>query len=369
MQEVPPTGCSRATDSGGYVEPVWWHPMVPIAMGKQDFATLATWVSNPVNLPFATAWGLSVVHAQQNSVDVGYTPTGPAGTPSYWSTIPGSNGKVLLVNSISGSFCVNSTTGQVQQGPSCSAGFNRYGTDTPGLRTRFVDWGLVSDDLSRPTPQTFFQKPTCTTCNAGGPNGLQDGIRVIPLPPQLDVLSRACMQNVNPGTNVFDRTRTTGPNLLTCNPPITQVNSSTVTFSGTKANPEALVIDNGGCPNSTCGPQGPDVQITGSLPGTDTLRCDTTNWDNYNWGFVLATGNITIMNKLVLTGFIYSGGTVTSNDTTLIRGSVTNSPGQNNHFNPAASIGFCPGDNTLVLSNVLFTFTAASWQDVPLNKP
>ncbi len=357
MVEVPPTPCpgGRAV-VGGYTLPVWWHPMTPVGMTSTDFAAAATWIN--ANPGLAASYGLSLAHAQQNAVDVAYSPV--SYTPSYWSTIPGAMGKVLLVNAQQ-PFCVKASTGQVVL-PSpagslgCPAGFTAYGSTTAGQPTRFLDWGLVQDDLTRATAQTFYQAPTCATCNAGGPNGYQNGVRYIPLPPSIDVLARACMQNVNPGTNVFDRVNTR----ISCPPPTQTISTTNVTFTGTKSSPEALIIDNAGQPA---------VSISGSLPGTDSLRCSNTNFDNYNWGYILSTGDVSISNKLVLTGFIYALGTVTSSDTTLIRGSVTTPTGNRNVVNLLASTGFCPGQATLVLSPVLFNYSTTSWQDVPANTP
>lgn len=359
MTEVAPTPCpgGRAV-VGGYTLPVWWHPMTPIGMTSTDFTAAATWINaNPAT---AASYGLSVARAQQNAVDVAYSPVNY--TPSYWSTIPGSMGKVLLVNAQQ-PFCVNASTGQVQlPNPpvtgTCGAGFTFYGSSTSGQPTRFLDWNLVQDDLTRATASTFYQAPTCATCNAGAPNGYQNGLRYIPLPPTLDVLKRACMQNVSPGTNVFDQVNTADG--ISCPPPTQTISTTNVTFTGTKSSPEALIIDNAG--KSA-------VNISGSLPGTDSLRCSNTNFDNYNWGYILSTGDINVTNKLVLTGFIYALGTVTSSDTTLIRGSVTTPSGNRNVVNLLASTGFCPGSATLVLSPVLFNYSTTSWQDLPANTP
>jgi len=360
--EVAPTPCpgGRAV-VGGYTLPFHWHPMTPIGMTSGDFTRLITWINaNPAT---AATYQLATVQAAQNGVGVTYAPAG-AYLPSYWSSIPTTNTKVMLVTA-GQPFCVNPGTGAVTQ-PSpaitgtCAGGTNYYGNQLSGTAhaTRFLDWGLVTDDLGRGTAQTFFQPWNCSTCKSGGPDGYQNGIRYIPIPPVIDILGHACTRNVPTGTNVFDKVNA-ADGIFCSNPPTQTISTTNVTFTGTKTNPESLVIDNAGMGT---------VQLSGSLPGTDTMNCSNTNFDNYNWGMILATGDISIPNKFVFTGIIYTSGTVTSTDTTLIHGSIHSAQGSRSVVNVLASTGFCPGSPALVLSPVFFNFTTVSWQDVPLNK-
>ena len=156
-----------------------------------------------------------VAHAQQNALDVPYFPAGTY-IPSYWSgagSIPLSANKVLLINAQL-PFCVaapGNPAKDVKQGTygtACPAGYNPpganpYGPPAAGQADRYLDWGLVQDDLSRTAPQTFFQAPACTAPCANPGN--QNGVRYVPNVPLIDVLGRACQQNFNPGLNVFDK--------------------------------------------------------------------------------------------------------------------------------------------------------------------
>ncbi len=365
--EVAPTPCpggGRAIGSGGDAIPVNWHPMTPIGMTSADFNTA---VSQCYTGGCLTGT-VTIVAAQQNGVNVTYTPN-PAGTyiPAYWSApaTSATNGKVVLAKA-TGPFCVNAAANSVQApgvGGSCAGGYTYYGVT--GSTTRFLDWGLVTDDLSRSIAQTFFQPPTCTSCNGGGANGLQNGIRYVALLPTISVTGHACTQNEAPGTNVFDKVNS-GDGITCTSPPTTTISSTNVTFSGTKSSQEALVIDNANFGT---------VSLSGSLGGNNTLNCGNTNFDNYNWGLILATGDIDLQANFVFTGLIYTPGNITSHGNVLIRGGVFSPSvaGTSPSVNQVDSLGtanFCASSqNTLPLSPLFFSFSTVSWQDRPLNQP
>ncbi len=359
--EVAPTPCPGGRLSvGGYTLPQNWHPNTPVGMSSADFTTAATWINaNPVQ---ASTYGLSLAHAQQNAVDVTYTQA--AYTPSYWPTIPGSTNRVLLVNTQI-PFCVaipSNPSKDVKQpiplyNGSCPAGYNPYGPPAAGQANRYLDWGLVQDDLTRPAPQTFFQAPSCTAPCANPGN--QNGVRYIPWVPQINVLARACLQNVNPGFNVFDRMNLTGP---TCsNPPITTINSASVTFSGTKSNPEGLVIDNAGQPQ---------VSISPSIAGPGNC---SSNFDNYNWGIILATGDLSFTGNTVFSGFIYTTGSIFTAGTVVFSGGLyaySINPTQVNQVDSLGTFSICAGSAAALPQSPLFyNFTVISWTDVPANQP
>jgi len=361
LTEVTPTPCPGGrTMSAGNLLLYNWHPMAPIGMSAADFNAVVTAATRPA--------GISFVQATQNAVGVTYTPAGTY-TPPYWSSVPSTNGKVMLITATQ-PFCVNSTTGSVTLPipaitGACSLGNNYYGSQSGGApqTTRFLDWGLVQDDTTRPTAQTFFQPATCTTCLAGGPNGLQNGILYIPLTPPINVLGLACAQNVNPGTSVFDELNAGGPSCA--NPPTQTISSTSVTFTGTKSNPEGLVIDNAGMGA---------VSISGSLPGNGGT-CSSINFDNYNVGMILATGDLTVANNLVLKGFIYTPGQVTLNGTTAFSGGILSPfapkatpPTTSTTTNFSSATTAC-GNSLGFLSPLIFNFQGVSWQDRPMSKP
>ena len=225
--EVAPTPCPGA--GGRNNMPYNFHPLTPIAMPQNDFTTV---LSNAAILPP----GVSIQFAKQNGVQVAY-----ATPPSYPSAY---KNDVMLINSTA-QFCVNSATNVVTlassgscPGPLAPTGpWGLYGSSTN--RTRFVDWGLITADTTSGQATTFFQPPMCT---APCPNpGLQNGVRYIPLPLNIDVQSKACNVNVNPGTNVVDNTSGVA---LSCGAGITVINQTSVSFTGTKSNPESLIILN-----------------------------------------------------------------------------------------------------------------------------
>jgi len=337
--------------------PVNWHPMVPIGMSSADFTTV-------VQTPAATlaALGMSGVPATQGGVGVTYAPA--TYTPAYWASVPWTNGKVVLVTATQ-PFCV-SPGGVSLPVPaitgSCTSGIY-YGNETGGTPhpTRFVDWGLVTDDLNRGigvAATRFFQAPLgCATCGGGNLNG----IRYVPLLPSIDVLQKACVQNEFPGTNIFDNV--TGGPTVCANPPTTTITSTNVTFSGTRDNPEALVIDNAGMGL---------VTITGSL-GTGGETCEA-NFNTFNWGMILATGDITLQGNLIFSGFIYTPGKIYTSGTVVAQGGIfsNNVQGSGATFDQLDGTGtvkYCSSNiASLPLTPVFFTFRTISWQDVPLNR-
>ncbi len=367
--EVAPTPCptGRALDTtSSYSLPVNWHPTTPVGMNSSDFTAIVTASSLPV--------GLSVVTATQNNVNVTYTSAGTY-TPTYWS---GSPGPVRLIVATA-PFCLNPSTHAIQivtpVTGTCSPSWTYYGNQVSGTAytTRYFDWGLVTDDLSRSTAQTFFQPPSCTTCNGGNPNGRLNGIRYVPMVPTLwggagqpTFAQFACAQNVPPpGTNVFDQVN--AGDGITCALPTSLINTTNGTFSGTKSAPESLVIDNAGFSQ---------VQLNGSIAGNSTLTCSNTNFDNYNWGIIMATGDIDLQANFVFTGFIYTPGNVTSHGTVLVRGGIFSSnsgssTGQVNQVDSLGTVNFCGGSNTVPLSPLFYTFSpvAGTWQDRPLGQP
>lgn len=355
--EVAPTACTgqggRAVDGRGNTIPVNWHPDTPLGMSQSDFTAIVNQC-----YPACGPMGITVYAATQNTIGVTYTPV--SYTPSYWSRT--GNNTVMVVNATS-PFCVNGGgTVVAPSGGTCGSG-RYYAPNTSSAKPmRYVDWGLVSDDLTRGSATTFFQPPLCTApC---GDAGYQNGIRYIPLLPSINVTSLACQQNVNPGTNVFDRVNTGDG--ISCASPISTINSTNVTFSGTKTNPESLVIDNAGSGV---------VHINGSIAGNSTLTCSNTNFDNYNFGIIFATGDVDIAANTVFTGFIYTPGNVFSHGTVVIQGGVfsSNDPSsgaQVNQVDDLGTVNFCGGSSTQVLINPQFyTFTVVSWQDRPAGQP
>ncbi len=365
--EVAPTPCAR-TVSGGFPAPFNWHPMTPVGMTSADFNTVVTQCP-PTTNPCTAALGITVSQATQSATGVTYTPKGTY-TPSYWTTIPTTNTQVLLATA-SQPFCVRSSpVSVVLPSPpvtgTCPAGYNRYTNyNDPEITTalagipqyvRFVDWGLVQDDLSSGTAATFFQAPTCSTCNGGGPNGYQNGIRYIPILPTVNVLGQACTVNVTPGTNVFDKVISSAIN---CSPPISQITATSVTFTGTQSNPESLVVDNFGSSA---------VTISGSLPGSGTETCSTTNWNNYNWGMILTTGDLTLAAGFVFTGFIYAGGNILiPGGTVVVHGGMFSGGKGINDF--PATVHICGGPVPTLDSPVFVKFQQLTWQDRPANMP
>ncbi len=369
VTEVAPTACGSdggRSGSGSNSLPPHWHPMVPAGMSSTDFTAFIVWIT--ANPGPAAADGLAVVQATQGGTGVIYTPAG-AYTPSYWSSTPSTNGKVMLVTA-SQPVCVKALTTSVQL-PSpaitgaCPAGYNYYGNQASGTANavRFLDWGLVSDDLGRSTATKFFQPPTCTACNSGGPNGNQNGIRYMPLLPTINVTGLACLQNINPGINVFDNA-INDPAITCTNPPTVTHTGISENFTGTKTNPEFLVIDNGP-------PGGTSVSISGS--GTGGANC-TSNPDSYSWGVILATGDLSFTGNTIFTGFIYTPGTISSAGTVVFRGGVyaANTIGTTAPPNSISSTGnakYCAGSlSSLPLNSQFFTFSTSSWQDRPLNQ-
>jgi hypothetical protein len=216
----------------------------------------------------------------------------------------------------------------------------------------------VSDDINRGTAQTFFG------------TGNQNGIRYVPVYTDLNVLSYACQQNMNPGTNVYDNLNG-GP--ACSNPAVTTISSTNVTFSGTQSNPEGLVID-----NRTGGSQ--VVTITGSVAGpTSGTSCATPTFSTGNWGVILATGDLAINSNLEFSGFIYAQGNITTTSGSQhvwLQGGIMSqmtAPPQNAGImdlnNRSSFIGLCGGLPPTLGSPIFSTYAPLTWVDVPLNQP
>jgi hypothetical protein len=348
--EVAPTACSgkggRVSVSGKTL-PVNWHPMTPVAISSADFTTL---MSNCYSGGCA-ALGVTVVQATQSGTGVTYTPV--SYTPSYWS-FSGANGKVLLAVATQ-PVCVNSSANQVTA-PPCGSGSAYYGSS--GTTTRFLDSGLIQDDATRGSALTFFQAPSCTAPCANAGN--QNGVRYVPLIPQINVLGLACNQNVNPGTNAFYDT--TGDGKTCANPPTV---AGSTTFSGTKSNPEFLVIDNGA-------PGGTPTQIFGSIASGNT-GCST-SFNNYNWGVIMATGDIDLQAGFKFSGYIYTPGNVFSHGNVAVQGGIfsSNAPSsgaQVNEVDDLGTINFCGGEGVQFINSQFATFSTLTWEDRPLGQP
>lgn len=355
--EVAPTACTgqgnRSIDGHGHTIPVNWHPGTPLGMSTTDFTSIVNHC-----YPSCASLGVSVTQATQSGTAVTYSPV--SYTPSYWSTT--GTGKVMLVVATS-PFCVTNGGNVVApSGGTCGTG-HYYAPGTSGTQPmRYLDWGLVADDLTRGSSQTFFESPQCAAPCANA--GYQNGVRYIPLLPSINVTSLACAQNVNPGTNVFDQVNTGDG--ISCASPVSTINTTNVSFSGTQSSPESLVIDNAG--------QG-TVHINGSVNGNSTLNCSNTNFANYNFGVIFATGDVDIAANTVFTGFIYTPGNVFSHGNVVIQGGVfsSNDPAsgaQVNQVDDLGTVNFCGGSSTQVMVNPQFyTFTVVSWQDRPLGQP
>ncbi len=351
-KEVAPTACAgqggRAQDGSGNTMPVNWHPMVPVAMSSTDFTT----VMNNCYPAGCVAGTVTVAQASQSGTGVTYTPV--SYTPSYWS-LAGANGKVLLTIATQ-PFCVNSSANTVTA-PPCSGSGKYYGQTS--ATTRYLDWGLVSDDTTRGSAQTFFQSPSCTAPCANAGN--QNGIRYVPLIPPINALAIACQENIYPGINAFYNT--SGDGKTCANPPTV---AGSTTFSGTKANPEFLVIDNGA-------PGGTPTKIFGSINSGNT-GCST-SFDNYNWGVIVATGDLDLQANLKFSGFIYTPGNVFSHGNVAVQGGIfsVNDPGsaqQVNQLDDLGTVNFCGGSATNVSLNPQFyNFSTVTWQDRPAGQP
>jgi hypothetical protein len=298
-------------------------------------------------------------------------------TPTYWTTVPSTNTKVMVLAAVN-PICVNAGAGTVvlasTTSPYCAAGGHYYGyngnvngsnegssDDTGAFPTRFLDWGLISDDINKGTPQTFFG------------TGYQNGIHYVPLYSPINISAWACNQTMNPGTNVFDNVN--GAAIVCPNPPTTTINSTAVTFSGTQASPESLVIS-----NNTGGSQ--FVTITGSVAGQSTgTSCAgiTPGFNSGNWGIILATGDLSLAGNMVFTGFIYAQGNITlaggSQHVWLqggIQGLQTAAPADSGwlQFNNKSSfVGLCGGIPPTLGSPMFTSYAQNSWTDVPGNKP
>jgi Tfp pilus assembly protein PilX len=347
MSEVAPTNCARTATL-----PYHFHPMVPRAMPQDDFIAVLKAVTLP---PIVTLY-----QATQNSGTTLISFPTPASYPAAYAN------KVMLVTSTT-QFCVNKISNTVVPfgaGPACpNLPANLYGdpacSPAPCSNiTRYLDWALIVADTTSRQASTFFQPPLCTApCPLAG---LQNGIRYIPIPPDIQPQALACKVNVNPGTNVVDYWGMPNPG---CSPPITTINSGSVTFTGTKTNPESLIILNAaGDPSA--------VTIVGSPAPSPTVQfsCSPASYfDTYNWGQILATGDIKITTNFVFSGILFSKGNITFNADAAIWGAIFSPPvvaNQQTSFltNNNATV-FCGATQVTVLNPLQMNFTQFAWQD------
>ena len=341
--EVAPTPCLRQTNL-----PVNWHPDTPQGMPSADFAAvMLQWQGSNANLPS----GVQVVEATQNGAGVTYTSAGTY-TPTYWTALTATAGQVMLIVDTSGPFCVNGAS--VTAGVCGGLGTVYGNVSGGGAVERYLDWGLVADDLSRPTATTFFQAPTCAACDAGAPNGDQNGVRYVSPIPAIDVLGVACSNNLAPGFSAFFNASGDG---TACATPPTIVGSGA--FTGTQNNPEFLVIDDGA-------PGGTGVTITGS--GSATGCAD--NFASANWGVIVVTGDVTL-NNFSFDGVIYALGSVYSQGHTYIKGGVFSAtPWTTQVDQLGGTLTVCGGASVGVpMAATFFNFTAMSWVDRPAGQP
>lgn len=369
LTEVAPTTCAAF---GGRAAPYHWHPMTPIGMPAADFATV---VSQPRLPP-----GISVVPATQDGGAVTYTPAG-AYAPAYWTR--SAFGPLLLVVATQ-PFCVSASMHAVAPvSPpypgSCrqlGTGFVYYGAsrdETTPFITRFLDWGLVLDDLSRaPHAQTFFQPPAAPpdprtlVCPAGSPAGVPAGnpcgIRYVPAVPPITAMTQWC------AAPDLDQTNVRSPVLCAAAPGP----AGGVRFTGTRTAPQTLLIDNSGASSNS------PLEVIFSASGAaipPATPCDQIPFDRYNAGVILAQGDVTLAGSGVFTGFIYSTGTVRTRGSIILRGGIfaANAPvgdGAENAVNSGGPLSFCAAQAAdLPLSPQFFALRTLSWQEVPLNRP
>lgn len=359
MTDVAPTNCARGSN------PINWHPATPVGMPSADFQAVVA-QCYPAACSLGGGDTVSVPQAQQTlpnmSIQPATYPSPVSYTPSYWSST--GSGKVMLVVATT-AFCVRASPADVKPlAGGCSPGYNAYGvtnlnpgnctTTSPAVSTctRYLDWGLISDDLNRATASTFYQPSTCTTCSGGNPNGNQNGIRYIPIVPTINALSLACTANMPaPGFSAFYNTTADG---LTCPSP-TQAGSGT--FTGTKSSPEFLVIDDG-LPGGT--------QVTLGSSGTATGCSD--NFASANWGVIVATGDLNLQN-FTFNGFIYTQGNVFSHGHVLVRGGIFSSQSSQNQIDNLGTLQFCGGAAVVPLTPQFFTFSTMTWQDRAAGQP
>jgi len=362
LAEVPPTSCPGL--SNRRLVPYNWHPMTPIGMPSVDFTAIVT-----ASTAARMAAGILVMPATQDGTRVTYSPAGTY-TPSYWTGSP--PGPVLLVVA-SQPFCVNPSAAanavmrvNVPFPGSCPPGYAYYGASlniATGLTTRYIDWGLVQDDLSRSRAALFFQAsaippdPTAPTCS--GSSGNLCGIRYIPLLPPIDVVAQACTATAFDQVNTQDGAACSG----NVSP------QADVTFTGTKSNPETLVINNAGS-------RAP-VHVSFSLLGADVTSsqaCGDIHFGEFNYGIILAQGDLVLTGNSVFSGFIYTTGTITFRGTFAIRGGVFAASlqaqgGTAHSVNSMGAMNFCAGSKApLPVSPQFFDFQTVSWQEVPLNQ-
>jgi hypothetical protein len=353
QSEVPPFTCSSLTKSIGNGKdkrqvPFNWHPQTPIGMcgggtgctgATDDFTTVVN-LCDGANCPS----GVITLTATQNGTPVAYVPANY--TPAYSHP----NNYVRMIYATN-SFTVNGHT---------------Y-TASVATPRRFIDWGLIYDDLLRPSATVFFEAPGQCDAPPCSPVGLQNGVRYIPVPPSINVLGlmKSCTAPEGTGQNVYYTQASDGVP-ASCAGVTTHsgIPNNPISFTGTVNNPEALLIDNGPSANQA-------VSISG--PGIGGQNCSSPQsvFSQYAWGVIYATGDLTIGvsgGNFIFTGFIYTPGRITFNGTVTIQGGVFATGGSS--VGSAGTVNFCQGQNAVLpLGQQFVNFKTVSWQDVPLNKP
>ncbi len=415
FSEVAPTTCladgkSAVSNTAGgfsplalaqpYNIPVNWHPMSPQGMDQSDFRTVVNaWVAgllpNTINVMQAT----QTPGAAGTKAGVTYSPA--YYVPSYYTAHPAQTGwaagkgNLLLIASMQ-SFCVHAQAadppiaaivlagnppGSTNSFPTVPptwcppGGYNYYGyngqisgssggsgddTGTLPVPTRYVDWGLVADDIARAIPTTFFG------------TGQQNGIRYVPKYAQIDISSYACKKIVNGGHAVYDNVVAAVP--ASCPAPTVNINSTAVAFDGTKGNPEALIIANGPPGN------GWQVTITTSVqPVPSGVNCSVPNFDTGNWGIILASGDLVLSGSMIFSGFIFAQGNVamdgSASPSIWLQGGIMTQPtslpptgGIMNLNNHSSFVGLCGGLPPSLGSPLFGNYAPVTWEDIPLNK-
>jgi len=420
FSEVAPTSCladgksAISNEAGGFTFlplsvpeniPVNWHPMSPQGMNATDFLTVVNaWANGKgaAMLPVAGGPTLNVMAATQTNTagtkaTVTYSPA--YYVPQYYTNYPAltgwsgvtQKGNLMLIAAMQ-PFCVIGTptnpppAGSVylatmtNPGPYCPTGGNYYGynggtansgggsSDDVGtlpIPGRFVDWGIVSDDIARAVPSTFFG------------TGQQNGIRYIPKYSQTSIASYACQKIVNGGHAVYDNLVAAVP--LTCPAPTVNVSSTTQTFDGSQANPEAMIIANG--------PPGNGMQVTLSFtsapsapaPGSPPACLTTAQFNSGNWGVILASGDLVLNGSFIFSGFIFAQGNVAmggGSQNMWLQGGIMTQPtttpptgGIMNLNNKSSFVGLCGGLPPSLGSPLFGNFAPVTWEDVPLTVP
>jgi hypothetical protein len=127
-------------------------------------------------------------------------------------------------------------------------------------------------------------------------------------------------------------------------------------FNGTKLNPESLIVLNKTAGAVTISPSLPPS----ALPG----GCSPYSWfDNYNWGQILATGNLTVNSSFAFTGFLYTQGNLIFNSDTAVWGALYSTAGNSQFLTLNSTTTFCGGSQISMLNPLQMNFSQYAWQD------